>query len=553
MSPGQQNWARAGLALQLLSNDPNRLRGMVVRARSGPVRDIFLEGVERCLGPTRKIHPSMSRDALLGGIDFAQTLATGVLSKSEGVLSGPVTCILTMAERCPPDTAALIAAQLDANAELVLIVLDEGAEADEAAPAALCERLAFHVLLDRIGRLEASPKHLPTRSHDRHAPISLSNHKTPHETVALCRLATQLGIDTLRAPQFAIRTARLHAAQANRDAPNDDDLQIAAELVLAPRATRLPEAEPPPDAETDQPQQTRKTDIEKLPDDVLVDAVRAVLPENLLESLRNSDSSRAKGSGAGQRKRGNRRGRPLPARVGRLDGTSRLDLVATLRAAAPWQSLRGKTPNGPLRVYPGDIHVKRYEDKSDRLIIFAVDASGSAALARLGEAKGAVELLLARAYATRDHVALIAFRGEAAQLLLPPTRSLVQTKRRLAELPGGGGTPLAHGLQAAVDLAQRSQAHGLSPTLAVLTDGRANIALDGRPDRAQAGEDARTMARWIRGYGLPAIVLDVGTRPHASLSDLAREMGGQYMALPRGTAERVNETLQTVMDHGLGA
>jgi len=104
-------------------------------------------------------------------------------------------------------------------------------------------------------------------------------------------------------------------------------------------------------------------------------------------------------------------------------------------------------------VRPADIHLSRYETRRDRLLIFTVDASGSAALARLAEAKGAVELLLAQAYARRDQVALVAFRGDGAETLLPPTRSLVQAKRRLAGLPGGGGTPLAAGLLAAGEMA----------------------------------------------------------------------------------------------------
>jgi magnesium chelatase subunit D len=92
---------------------------------------------------------------------------------------------------------------------------------------------------------------------------------------------------------------------------------------------------------------------------------------------------------------------------------------------------------------PDDFRVTRYKQRSETTTIFVVDASGSAALHRLAEAKGAVELLLADCYVRRDRVAMIAFRGPGAELLLPPTRSLVRAKRSLAGLPGGGGTPLA--------------------------------------------------------------------------------------------------------------
>lgn len=551
MSPGREAWGRASRALHLLAADPSQLRGMTVRARSGPVRDIFLEAVSRCLDVPQKLHPAMSRDALLGGLDFAQTLASGELTFSNGLLQRGGVVVLTMAERCPTDIAALIAAQLDSNPDLTLILLDEGAEADEVAPKVLTERLALYISLEGIGRQEAKPIARPAFLEiEKSAPARKDVLATAKD---LTVLAAQLGIDTLRAPQLALHTALSNMRLDGRDRVTSSDLQVATELVLAPRATRLPEPQAPPPDTPDQPrEEQRNTSSDTMPDEMLIDAVRAVLPTDLLENLSNSDASRGKGSGAGQRKRGNRRGRPLPSRPGRLDGTSRLDLVATLRAAAPWQRLRGKTAGGPVRVYPSDVHLKRYEDKSDRLIIFAVDASGSAALSRLGEAKGAVELLLSRAYATRDHVALVAFRGEEAQLLLPPTRSLVQTKRRLADLPGGGGTPLAYGLQAAANLADRSKGQGLSPLIAVLTDGRANIALDGSANREKASDDARQMARWINAMRMPAIVLDVGKRPHPVLSTLATEMGAKYMALPRGTADRLSETLGAAMDHGLG-
>jgi len=78
-------------------------------------------------------------------------------------------------------------------------------------------------------------------------------------------------------------------------------------------------------------------------------------------------------------------------------------------------------------------------------------------MSRLAEAKGAVELLLSEAYSRRDHVSLISFRGDTAEILLPPTRSLVQTKKRLAALPGGGGTPLASGLVEALKMAHQAR------------------------------------------------------------------------------------------------
>ncbi|MFN5457531.1 VWA domain-containing protein, partial [Bradyrhizobium sp.] len=112
-----------------------------------------------------------------------------------------------------------------------------------------------------------------------------------------------------------------------------------------------------------------------------------------------------------------------------------------------------------------------FKQRSGTTTIFVVDASGSSALQRLAEVKGAVELLLAECYIRRDEVALIAFRGKGAELLLPPTRSLTRAKRSLAALPGGGGTPLSAAIFAATELALAVKAKGQAPTIVLMTDG----------------------------------------------------------------------------------
>jgi magnesium chelatase subunit D len=116
-----------------------------------------------------------------------------------------------------------------------------------------------------------------------------------------------------------------------------------------------------------------------------------------------------------------------------------------------------------VEVRRDDFRVGRFEQRSQSTTIFVVDASGSSAFNRLAEAKGAVELLLADCYVRRDRVALLAFRGRGAELLLPPTRSLVRAKRSLAGLPGGGGTPLAAGIDAAAALADAVRRRGETP------------------------------------------------------------------------------------------
>ncbi|MDT8346143.1 MAG: VWA domain-containing protein, partial [Thermohalobaculum sp.] len=280
---------------------------------------------------------------------------------------------------------------------------------------------------------------------------------------ALCASAVLLGIASLRAPQMALRAARALAALDGRDAVGETDLELAVQLVLAPRATRLPaevEAEaPPPDdpPEPETPPETAEDEAERpLPplDEILLAAVAAALPAGVLDRLRAGMARPGGAQGkAGQVRASVLRGRPLGTRRGEPTGGARLALLDTLRAAAPWQPLRRRAGGARIEVRRDDFRIRRFRERSETTTVFVVDASGSAALARLAEAKGAVELLLAEAYRRRDHVALISFRGQGAELVLPPTRSLLRAKRTLSGLPGGGGTPLASALDAAAEVA----------------------------------------------------------------------------------------------------
>jgi len=561
MTDPAAQWGRLGGALALLAIDPGGLGGLWLRARSGPVRDAAVAALPVLPLPLRRIHPGIGDEQLFGGVDLAATLAEGRLVARRGLLAQPSAFVLPMAERCGAGLAARMAGALDAHSH-ALIALDEGAEPDETLPAALTDRLAFHVDLSGLGWQDC-PGLVFDAADLAAARARLGAVRLPdHAAEDLVAVALRLGIASLRAPLLAARAARAEAALAGRAVAAVEDLTRAVELVLAPRATRFPEEEapgeepPPPEPEAPEPPpdgdgEDRDSPAE-IPQEILLEAAKALLPPDLLARLGMAKPARgAKGSGAGAARKGNRRGRPLPSRPGRPGGEARVDLVATLRQAAPWQPLRraqARDPHRPLHIRMGDIRLRRFEEKSDRLLIFAVDASGSAAFARLAEAKGAVELLLAEAYARRDHVALVAFRGAEAELLLPPTRSLVQTKKRLAALPGGGGTPLAAGLRAALTLALQARGRGMSPTLALMTDGRANIALDGAANRAQAAEDATAMARAIRAQGVPALVIDMGARPEAQLRTLAAEMAGPYLALPRADAGRLSAAVSAALE-----
>ncbi|RED35294.1 protoporphyrin IX magnesium-chelatase [Rhodopseudomonas thermotolerans] len=570
-------WSDAVTAAQLFAVDPVGTGGVLLRSRAGPVRDRWLAMLRAALPPEQPykhlpLHIADGR--LLGGLDLSATLLAGRPVAERGLLSeadGGV-LVVAMAERLQSSTNVYLTAAMDAHETAVerdglslrmparfgVVALDEGLE-DEFAPAGLRDRLGFHLDLDQFAWRETDD--FPISLDDiRAARARLADIKVESEQIeAVCTAAAALGIISLRAPLLAIRAAKASAALFDRTKIEQDDITLAARLVLAPRATIFPQPEqpdqadeppppepPPPEDDNqdnnDQEQQT--PDIDKALDEVILAAVKAAMPPGVLEAMRASAGrARARSAGkAGELQKSKKRGRPAGSIRGELRDGSKLNVIETLRAAAPWQPLRrrqaeGRSGSAPrILVEKDDFRIARFKQRTETITIFVVDASGSAALHRLAEAKGAVELLLADCYVRRDQVAMISFRGTIAEILLPPTRSLARAKRSLAGLPGGGGTPLSAGLDCAFMLADSIKRKGQTPTVIVLTDGRANIARDGAPGRPQAEEDAKASARQFRVAGISSVVIDMSPRPGPQAEAFAKEMDARYLPLPHADA-----------------
>jgi magnesium chelatase subunit D len=343
-----------------------------------------------------------------------------------------------------------------------------------------------------------------------------------------------------------------------------DDAQLAARLVLGPRALVNPqpdESEPAPKSESASqeplPEDSGSESGLEIPDSVLEDlvlaAVRAALPPGLLEKLKNGTADRKSAdrrNGMGAMQATLSRGRLIGVRMGPMRCGARLALVETLRAAAPWQRLRQAANKSGVRrveVRPEDFRIKTFANPRESTVIFCVDASGSSAFHRLAEAKGAVELLLGEAYAARTYAALIAFRGAGTDLLLPPSRSLARAKALLSTLPGGGGTPLAAGIDASVLTALAERAKGRSPLIIFLTDGQANITRGGQASRSAGFADALSAASQLAAKRLASIFVDTAQRQRDEGAKLARAMGARYLALPYAQAASMRDVIRAAM------
>ena len=573
-SDSAQRWQQALVVLAVYATAPHALGGITVRSAPGPIRDSLLEELGALLDPAtiKRVPSTVAESRLIGGIDLTRTLATNTLCWEQGLVNQchGGTLVLSMAERAERRVIAHLCSCLDRGEILVardgmtrevdaafgVVALDEGAE-EEQPQAALLERLGLAIELDGISvrDLALCPWSAADIADARSRWRSVELGEAALSTIAVASI--QLGVHSPRAMLQTAIIARIISALEHEQSVSDEQLHRAIALGMLHRATQLPL---PPDAPADPAQEVTEPPAEENknsaepeqqqlpPEDQLIETIAATLPKQLLDKLQGRAAARhppQKSSGkAGAQQRNKQRGRPIGSMPGSPREGYKLNLMATLRACAPWQTLR--QPIGEprkLRIQPSDIRVTRFKQPQETATIFVVDASGSSALHRMAEAKGAIELLLTDCYSRRDSVALIAFKGTEAEVLLPPTRSLVRAKKVLAALPGGGGTPLAHAIELAEQLAATIQRQGITPTTVFFTDGMANTARDGTPGRPQAQADVLIAAKRFQQLTSRTLLIDSSPRASSRARELASALNGNYLAMPHASATGLRDVL----------
>ncbi len=416
-----------------------------------------------------------------------------------------------------------------------------------------------------------------------------------HHLRRLISTASRLGLEGHRLDLFAVLAAQANAALAGRSVVSQEDLEIAARLVLLPRAMPVDQEEKsrtnseqprrengrsdsPPHRDRGAATEDRSTSGERAQKEVA--PLPGEFPNEIMSQIPDAQATRSRP--------GRRTDAPLSSR-GRTfrtglqpDQRQSIALGATLRSAAPWQlwrrqqraaqnderrdrsrSREGSIPGKPdprMVIEASDIRFHRFRGKVGLLFIFVVDASGSMAVNRMAQAKGAMARLLQQAYVYRDQVALIQFSGDGAETLLPPTRSVQRAKRLVDALPAGGATPLAAGLLQALSLARSSKLRSSpQPILLILTDGRANRLARHEPVRpglqaAAIQQELRLVGAEIQREALTAVVVD--TRPSfwagGEGETLADWINARYLRLPRADKMTLFRAVKSVAEEVRG-
>jgi magnesium chelatase subunit D len=592
----------------LIAAAPGSAKSALARALPSILPELLLNGAGKADRPLVSTTPfvelplSVTEDRLLGGIDIERTIATGARQLMPGLLAQSDGGLLYADDVNLVDAgiAAHIGIALETEtvrvereglsvlcpARLLLIGTYNPAEGEVSA--SLKDRVGLSVeggtvdsvedameIIRRVMRFNQDPRALieeyaietaELQSTIAGARARLAAVQANRATArGIAEAAMSLGVEGNRADWFAVRAASASAALAGRNQVNDEDVIAAIQLVLMPRATVIPErqksapladsAAPESDAEPRELESSQPSHegMPRTMEDLLIAAMDGLPPADAL--MLTSLKTRRATAGKRDVTASDTRGRYAGASASQT-GNSKLALDATLRAAAPLQQLRraqrNKLPRTRIEIRSNDLRYKRLKRRSGMLFIFAVDASGSMALNRMAQAKGALTRLLQQAYLHRDSVALISFRRQEADLLLAPTRSVELAKQLVDALPTGGATPIAAAIIKALDVARRARLRGTSQAMLVLlTDGRSNVGLydatdDDRMVRVAALQDElRRLGARLQVEDIASVVLDTKSRfvSGGEGRALAETLGGRYLYLPRADETAIHRAV----------
>lgn len=256
---------------------------------------------------------------------------------------------------------------------------------------------------------------------------------------------------------------------------------------------------------------------------------------------------RSNRKGSGRRSKtltGSKQGRYIKSAIPH-EKTTDLAFDATLRAAAPFQSVRENNGNAII-IHSSDFRKKIREKKIGNLVLFIVDASGSmGAQQRMVASKGAVLSMLLDAYQKRDKVGLIAFKGESAELLLPPTSSVELAQKHLQEMPTGGKTPLSHGLMKGYETIQAELRRDpdTCPFMVLISDGRANVSMNGE----SPFQETISIASLFRDQGIQSAVIDTESSmiKFGLAQEVSNALGARYLALEDLKADSIIKAVRS--------
>ena len=540
----------AKLALALAAMDP-AIGGVLLRGQKGAAKTTLARGLAALLpgeAPFAELPLGATEDRLVGTLDLAAALAGGERRFEPGLLAAAHGGVLYVDEvnlladhlvdvlldvavsgvnrveregisHEHPARIVLIGSMNPEEGELRPQLLDRfGLAVDVASSLDPDERA---VAVERRLAFDADPAAFAAgwsatetelrRRLDRARPAVVP----PALLRRISALCAAMAVDGLRADLVIARAAAARAGLEGRAEADDDDVRAVAPLALAHRQRRTP-FDPHGGG-----------GLDEAIDEALTEG--AAPPATTERAEAPGDPGRPPPLTAGATPAAVGRRSPVSGARGRLVVTrphAAGDPVALAATARATGLRRANEPDAAV-----DLQGAVREQKAGNLVVFAVDASGSmGAELRMEAAKGAVLGLLLDAYQRRDRVAMICFRGDSAETVLRPTGAVEVARARLRDLPTGGRTPLAAGIDAAVHLATAGGPAAVHrPLVVLITDGRATAAPDGvDPVDAALGAAAR-----LRRRRVAAVVVDAeGSGPRLGLArTLADAMGARYLTL----------------------